>query len=187
MAERRRQILDAAAACIARDGLAGFSTTALCKEAGISTGALYRHFESREEILIGLTEREAHGRRAHLSAESYVEFRSALIALLAPLATEEGKSLARLDLQMASAAAVMPGVAEIVRPMLIGTYLTTALQQLQRAGELRPESDPATLAAILESVVAGQIYLLAVSGQRAPDPAEVIDAILGPHAVGTPA
>ena len=54
-AEKRQEILDAAARCLARDGFQGASTAIICREAGISPGHLYHYFASKEEILTALT------------------------------------------------------------------------------------------------------------------------------------
>lgn len=49
--ERRQQIADTALAIIGRQGLSALTTAALAKEIGLTSGALFRHFASREAIL----------------------------------------------------------------------------------------------------------------------------------------
>ncbi len=51
-AERRVQIVQAALGLIAQYGLVGASMSRIAEEVGISNAALYRHFQSREDILI---------------------------------------------------------------------------------------------------------------------------------------
>jgi len=48
---RRRQILDAASACFSRQGFHQTSMQDICREAGLSPGAVYRYFSSKEEII----------------------------------------------------------------------------------------------------------------------------------------
>ncbi|WP_162795439.1 TetR/AcrR family transcriptional regulator [Nonomuraea lactucae] len=180
MARRREVILDAAAACIVRDGLAGFSTTSLCQEAGISTGALYRHFASREDILIGLTERAARVRRLLLDSASFAGFRASLVALLKTFTTDEGRFLARLDLELASAAAVNADVAKALQPFLVTRDFETALVELRGAGELDPGTEPATLAKLLTTLLAGYVYLFAVGDGIDLDPEQIVDTVLAP-------
>jgi AcrR family transcriptional regulator len=54
--ERRREILDAAGRCFARDGFRGASISEICKEADISPGQLYHYFENKEAIVRAMTE-----------------------------------------------------------------------------------------------------------------------------------
>lgn len=59
-AERRDQqvlrILDAAKLCFVRSGFQGASMQQICSEAGMSPGALYRYFPSKEAIIEAITE-----------------------------------------------------------------------------------------------------------------------------------
>jgi AcrR family transcriptional regulator len=53
---RRRQILDGAARCFARNGFHGTSMQDVLKEAGLSAGAVYRYFPGKEDIIAAITE-----------------------------------------------------------------------------------------------------------------------------------
>lgn len=55
---RREHILDAAELCFARSGFHGSSMQDICTEAGVSAGALYGHFNSKEDLIAGITERD---------------------------------------------------------------------------------------------------------------------------------
>lgn len=50
----KRKLLDAAARLAAREGAASLSVRALAQEAGLSTNAIYRHFESVDSLMIEL-------------------------------------------------------------------------------------------------------------------------------------
>jgi len=50
--ERRAQIIEATLRLVAKHGLAGTSMSLIADAVGISNAALYRHFRSREDILI---------------------------------------------------------------------------------------------------------------------------------------
>jgi AcrR family transcriptional regulator len=54
---RRRQILDAAAGCFARNGFHATSMTDIQAAAGLSTGGVYRHFAGKDDIIVALTSR----------------------------------------------------------------------------------------------------------------------------------
>ncbi|KAB1145355.1 TetR/AcrR family transcriptional regulator [Streptomyces luteolifulvus] len=51
---RRRQILDAAALCFARNGFHATSMQDVLKEAGLSAGAVYRYFSGKEELIAAI-------------------------------------------------------------------------------------------------------------------------------------
>lgn len=52
-AAARRRLLDAAARCIARDGLAATSVASVAAEAGVSRPTVYRYFEDRDTLVRG--------------------------------------------------------------------------------------------------------------------------------------
>lgn len=62
---RREHILDAAERCFARLGFHRATMQDICREAGVSLGALYVYFASKEDLIAGITERD----RAKLAAE----------------------------------------------------------------------------------------------------------------------
>ena len=55
---RREHILDAAEVCFARAGFHRTTMQDICKEALISPGALYVYFNSKEDLIAGLAERD---------------------------------------------------------------------------------------------------------------------------------
>lgn len=52
--QRRRQLLDAAWRCIAREGFRDLTVDDVCADAGLSKGAFYSHYVSKEALLMGL-------------------------------------------------------------------------------------------------------------------------------------
>ncbi|HEY0292865.1 MAG TPA: TetR/AcrR family transcriptional regulator [Hansschlegelia sp.] len=56
--EQRRRILDAAIVCFARGGFHATGMQAVCAEAGMSPGALYRYFPSKDAIIEAIVERD---------------------------------------------------------------------------------------------------------------------------------
>jgi TetR/AcrR family transcriptional regulator len=82
-AERQEEILDAAARILARDGVASLTIATLAKEVGVTTGALFRHFDTRDAILVALAERTAEQLRADLVETKHEEPSAALRAFIA--------------------------------------------------------------------------------------------------------
>lgn len=55
---RREHILDAAERCFARAGFHRTTMQDICKEAGVSPGALYVYFANKEDLIAGICERD---------------------------------------------------------------------------------------------------------------------------------
>ena len=55
---RREHILDAALTRFARGGFHATTIHTICREAGVSPGALYVYFDSKEALIAGLCERD---------------------------------------------------------------------------------------------------------------------------------
>lgn len=66
-AKTRQDLLDAAAQVFARRGFEGASVEAVAAEAGLSTGAVYSNFQSKEELFLDLYEERIQRRRRELS------------------------------------------------------------------------------------------------------------------------
>ena len=57
-ADTKTRILDAAESCFASSGFHSTTMQDICKAAGISAGALYVYFASKEALIAGLTARD---------------------------------------------------------------------------------------------------------------------------------
>lgn len=66
--QTRREILDAAARAFAQRGLHGASVEAVAAEAGLSTGAVYSNFASKEDLFLTLYEERIASRARDLRA-----------------------------------------------------------------------------------------------------------------------
>ena len=53
---RRRELIDEARKIVASSGMEGLTTKNLARAVGISEGNIYRHFSSKNEILVGLVD-----------------------------------------------------------------------------------------------------------------------------------
>ncbi len=59
-AERKRQVLQAAASVFARKGLSDATIADIAAQAGVSHGLLYRHFASKEDVFAAIIEQSLH-------------------------------------------------------------------------------------------------------------------------------
>jgi AcrR family transcriptional regulator len=157
-AEKRREILDAAGRCFARDGFRGATTAAICAEAGISPGHLYHYFASKEAIIAALAQ-------ANLDrAAQRFEEAAAGSNIIATLASEAEQAKLRytkanqpLLFELLAEAGRNPAVAEIVRKHSRGMrqLLADLVRKGQAAGEVDPGLDAELAAAILMSAIDG--------------------------------
>ncbi|MCT1356392.1 TetR/AcrR family transcriptional regulator [Rothia kristinae] len=116
---RRRQILDAAAACFRRRGFTGTSMAEIIRESGLSAGSIYSHFSSKDEILQATAERTLQRAERILaeaaSAEQAVTPRG--IARTVPRDVVD-RDLMRMFLQLWSEAVLDPRIAQLARGIL---------------------------------------------------------------------
>jgi TetR/AcrR family transcriptional regulator, transcriptional repressor of aconitase len=68
---RRRQIMDAAIACFAREGFHRTTMQDIVAETGLSAGAIYRYFPAKEDIVAAIAA-EHHAREAAVLADARV-------------------------------------------------------------------------------------------------------------------
>ncbi len=66
--ETRNRILEAAALCFAESGYDGTAVATICETAGVSKGAFYHHFSSKQQLFIELIDQWLEGLDQHLVA-----------------------------------------------------------------------------------------------------------------------
>lgn len=110
---RRAQIIEAAREIFSRQGLAQTSMTDLVTAAGVSMGALYRYFASKDELVAAVAEgRDGTVGGGFVATEPPAEL---VARLLSHVSGPDGLAHARLSAQIWGEAAVRPPLAEIAR------------------------------------------------------------------------
>ena len=162
-AERRDQqiqrILDAAQACFVRSGFQGASMQQICAECGMSPGALYRYFASKEAIVAAICAADREDdmtcfgtlRDATSAVDGLVEGAMAHITHThekgsAPLFAEMRSKLMRNETIRNTVDSHKQEVAEMIVPLLVSGI---------ERGEIDPVVDLQTLMAVLMSVGEG--------------------------------
>src|ERR1044072_4049169 len=90
MEERRRQILEAAIACINDQGWNRTTVDDVAKSAGLSKGAVYIHFANKRALLVGLLERNVELIEARAAIDSFEALRADTMEGLEILDGERG-------------------------------------------------------------------------------------------------
>jgi AcrR family transcriptional regulator len=81
-------LLDATVRCLTERGYAATSTAAVCAEAGVSQGALFRHFPTRQALLVATAE--------HVATRNVEAFRAATEGVAVDTADEVADVLGHL-------------------------------------------------------------------------------------------
>jgi AcrR family transcriptional regulator len=155
---RRQQIVDAARARFAEHGFARTSMADIVTESGLSTGAIYRYFTSKDEIVIAVCDQASDALPRALNVEAVNGF----LEHVRTLAREKGH--ARLNAQIYAEAALSPALAEIVRQQL--STLRAAVARLISDSD----GEAAQIAEAFVALCSGYSQQLAVRGDLDPAP-----------------
>ena len=184
--QRRQQILDAAVACFSQHGFHEATLADICERAGLSRGAVYHYFKSKEDIIDGIRERST-GDYEPLwekltgegdSRQRLAEFeRFAFENMAVPGAEQENRLGILLWAEALLNPRILQGQREVMAPLR--ERITAIVVEAQRRGEIDPDLDAAHVGHVLVGAVLGfQI-------QRAWDPeldphaaADVIESLL---------
>ena len=151
-AARRSHILDAAERCFARSGFHRTTMQDICREAGVSAGALYVYFASKEALIAGIAERD----RTKLAGElaelaKAPDLTTALGRLGEQYVVEEPLHKRVMCIEVGVESTRNEAVGAIYRS--VDRFVQESFEQLfQRAeaeGRIRPEIDARTLARIM--------------------------------------
>lgn len=165
LAERRAHLLDAAARCFAREGFHRATMQQIVREAGLSPGAIYRYFASKEDIVAAIAS-ERHAAERSLFREAAAADGRALAqaselarAFLGRMGLPGEREWRRVTVQLWSEALRNPRVMRVVRSGLDGPLrrLTALLRAGQRDGSVRRDVDAAATARVAAAVFEGLV------------------------------
>jgi AcrR family transcriptional regulator len=162
---RRRQILDAAIECFAHDGFQRTTMEDIIREAGLSAGAIYSYFQSKDQIIETLAdqrhEREKRIIEAALNRDEWAAsvrelFRSLSAELLASSRVRKER---RLEIHLWAEALCNPKVLTLIRrgnnqPLKL---LSNAIAKAQSSGQLPRTLNPEAAARVLIAMFYGLI------------------------------
>ena len=155
---RRNEIIDAAAAAIARRGIQGATLGVIRDEAGVSSGALYHYFRSKEDIITALRDRSVEAdEEIYEEAERQDEASEALVDLVGAGMTINHGSPGNVDARLAVMlwAEALTSEAVLASQMqLLGPWRQTATRLIERGTAEGAIADDVDLAALVEVLTA---------------------------------
>jgi AcrR family transcriptional regulator len=176
LASRRRQILEAARACFARNGFHATSMQEVIREAGLSVGAVYRYFPSKNDLVTALAEEVIHdvtdAFEEILSADPPLPLAEAMARAVDVIEPKTGPDgVLRLAIQVWAEALRDPALAafvERVYKQMRDVFVALARRAIE-TGELPAGTDPAAVGSVLFATMPG--YALQRILLREPEPA----------------
>lgn len=163
LAARRRQILDAALERFSEQGFHGTPMQAICDASGLSPGAVYLYFESKEEIVKAIAA-EALGAVGEAieppPGEELWGVESVLDRLLDAVDNQEhARERRRLAVQVWGEGLHNPEIGEFLRGVIgeLRTRIHARVRRAQEEGSLDASLDPAAVSRAIVSLVQGYI------------------------------
>jgi TetR/AcrR family transcriptional regulator, transcriptional repressor of aconitase len=171
---RREQILAAARRCFLRDGFHATSMQDLFAEAGLSAGAVYSYFASKDDVIVAIAEENMQGVTDMIHAITVQQPGRPVGAVLADVmdtlrAKETQDGIGKLTVIVWSEALRNPSLAARFTGLIsqLRASLADVIQQNQ--GGLPGDVPAGVLAAALLSLVPGYLLQLALLGPDAVD------------------
>ena len=166
--ERRQQILDAALRCFSRDGFHATTTADIVRESGLSQGALYLYFATKDDIVVALAD-DRHQGEVFLNALAKSE--QDPVAGLMLLVELYGKTLGdqrradmrRVGIQGWAEALRNPRIHESVVEgfSAVRAAIVELIQRGQKAGQVRADVEPDAAARAMIAIFQGLVLQLA--------------------------
>jgi HlyD family secretion protein len=139
---RREHILAAAERCFIEKGFHPATMADICREAGVSPGALYIYFVSKEDLIAGLCQREKDRFTSELSRiTGTLDVLAALHSLAEQYCCNEPIDKVRLHMEIAAEAGRNETIGRTLREMdrIVCESLSALLEREQERGRIAPE------------------------------------------------
>ena len=172
-ATRREQILTAGWRCVAREGFHKTSMADVVRESGLSAGAVYLYFKSKDEIIAAIAEQVAAGADQIFDEVLALDPLPTLHEAVQVIVTRIERVATAGEGELIKVA--LPTWAEAVRNESIRAVVAKAyrhlrsrmqelVERLQAAGEFDPDADPAQVAQVLFGLMPGFVLQRVILG-----------------------
>jgi AcrR family transcriptional regulator len=166
--ERRQQILDAALRCFSRDGFHATTTADIVRESGLSQGALYLYFATKDDIVVALADDRHQGEvflNALAKSEQYpVQGLMLLIELYGGGLNDPRRiDMRRVGIQGWAEALRNPRIHDSVVEGLasVRSAIAELIQRGQATGQIRPDIEPDAAARTMIATFQGLVLQFA--------------------------
>jgi TetR/AcrR family transcriptional regulator, transcriptional repressor of aconitase len=171
---RREQILAAARRCFLRDGFHATSMQDLFAEAGLSSGAVYSYFASKDDVIMAIAEENMQDATDMIRAVAIQQPGRSVGAVLADImeilrAKDAQDGLGKLTVIVWSEAVRNPALAERFTELVTELRVSLADVIRQSPDHLPGDAPADVLAAALMSIVPGYLLQLALLGPGSVD------------------
>jgi AcrR family transcriptional regulator len=161
---RRRQILAAASRCFAQVGFHAATMQDVIKASGLSAGAIYNYFQSKEDIIAAIAD-ERHDREAALlqAAEAEPEpdraIRQLALAFFEHLSDDGQEEERRVGVQLWAETLNNKKLARLAKDGTAEPYrvLRTLIDRMKQAGELPKAIESEPLARVMIALFQGLV------------------------------
>jgi AcrR family transcriptional regulator len=156
----RGRILSAAERLFAEDGFAGVSMPAIAKASGITAGAIYKHFDSKDDLFFEVVSQVSRTMQAIPLPENRSDATS-LPEIVATYTSPRLKLLRLLSVETHYASARHPRVRRLLRRALDHNIaqISEAIVAARDAGKLAFAGDPKLLAGCVMIVILGLMHM----------------------------
>ena len=173
-AARREQILSAAQRCFARKGFHNTSMNDVFAEAGLSAGAVYSYFKSKDEIIVAMSDRAVRMIIPFFDevlveepAPPLEDVMRRFTVELEKLVAGPGSIAPQVWAEATHNPALVPAVTANLRRMR--DFWTEIARREQSAGRLAPDADVAAVGTVLFSMTPGYMFGHLLLGDLGPE------------------
>ena len=187
-AATRERILTSAERLFAERGFSGVSMPAIAAAAGITAGAIYKHFQSKEQLFFLIVRRAVEATPTTQEGEGLAG-PAAMARIVAAYTTRRLKRVRQLAVEIHYAAAQDPQVRRLLRSSVDSEIggMAAQLAAAQAMGEIDAGIDPQLTAAAIMTLVMGLMHAETLTPQLVGDSAwqgfieGIVERLLAPR------
>jgi AcrR family transcriptional regulator len=175
---RREQILRATWRCVAREGFHKTTMADVIAESGLSAGAVYGYFRSKDQILTAIADRSVgtvgqvfQDMLADGAAPHPADVLEAALDQLLDVAVQRDGDLTLIAVQAWGEAVRGGEIRDMIQPRIAGLrdHWVEVARRHQAAGGLAPDADPEQVGRALLGLIPGFILQRLLLGEVTPD------------------